>query len=158
MSSARRMPRQRRHESEQVVETPRVFIDAVEARFGPLDVDLACSAVNQKAPARLHRDALKQPWDVLRGSLLHSRDIFRAHGSTFAYGGLHRHRTGLAFLLVPASIGSDWFRTSVQRDAMVLALSPRLTFVGHANAYPKDLILAVYGYGLRGFDSWRWHE
>ena len=152
----RKMPRQNRHASEQVVETPADFIAAVEERFGPLDVDLACSAANMKAPARLHRYALAQPWDILRGNLW-CNPPYATIGPWAKKMALEcKHRAGLAFLLVPASIGSEWFRMHIQRDAMVLALSPRLKFVGHTQAYPKDLILAVYGYGMRGFDSWRW--
>ena len=41
---------------------------------------------------------------------------------------------------------------------MVLGLSPRLTFEGETDAYPKDLMLSVFGFGLHGFDTWRWRE
>ena len=39
---------------------------------------------------------------------------------------------------------------------MVLGLSPRLTFEGTDDPYPKDLMLSVFGYGLSGFGTWRW--
>ncbi len=39
---------------------------------------------------------------------------------------------------------------------MVLGLSPRLTFEGTKDPYPKDLMLSVFGYGMNGFDTWRW--
>lgn len=36
------------------------------------------------------------------------------------------------------------------------ALSPRLTFEGTTDPYPKDLMLSVFSAGVHGFDSWRW--
>ena len=67
-------------------------------------------------------------------------------------------------MLTPASIGTEWFAEHVNRKAMVLGLSPRITFddtppnpkTGKVEAYPKDLMLSVFGMGLNGFDTWQW--
>jgi hypothetical protein len=61
-------------------------------------------------------------------------------------------------MLTPASVGSEWFQSFVHRRALVLALSPRLQFVGADDPYPKDCMLSVFGYGVAGFDVWRWDE
>jgi len=61
-------------------------------------------------------------------------------------------------MLTPASIGSEWFQRYVHRKAMVLGLSPRLHFVGAADPYPKDCMLSCFGFGVTGFDIWRWDE
>ncbi len=153
-------PVQKPGRSKQDYGTPRAFIAAVEARWGPLVADLAASKENAKAPEYLTEadDSLTVPWAERwpTGNLWLNppfADIFpwaqkcdvEAH-----------HRHGLIFLLTPASIGSNWFAVNVNRAAMVLGLSPRLTFEGTSDPYPKDLMLSIFGPGLNGFDTWRW--
>jgi phage N-6-adenine-methyltransferase len=158
-ASVRKGPIQKPHRSRQDYETPRVFIDAVERRFGPLYCDLAATAENAKAPEWLSEpsDSLSVPWE-----------------DTFPYGILwinppfgniapwaekcaveSQSRYGLILLLTPASVGSEWYSKHVHRKAYVLLLSPRLSFDG-VNPFPRDLMLSVYGYGLHGMDTWRW--
>jgi hypothetical protein len=60
-------------------------------------------------------------------------------------------------MLTPASVSTEWFNDSVHGQALVLAIRPRIKFVGHADPYPKDLILSCYG-EPPGFDTWRWDE
>jgi hypothetical protein len=59
--------------------------------------------------------------------------------------------------LLPASIGSNWFADHVWGRAYVVALQGRVTFVGHRAPYPKDLILALYGFNMVGFSVWKWN-
>ena len=61
------------------------------------------------------------------------------------------------FLLVPASVGSNWWMHWVHQRASVRFLNPRVTFIGHAQGYPKDLALCVYD-GKFGYECWRWKE
>ena len=68
-----------------------------------------------------------------------------------------RDRDSLLLLLVPASVGSNWYAENIHGRALVLALSPRVRFVGHSGPFPKDLILAAYGKAT-GFDCWRWRK
>jgi hypothetical protein len=59
-------------------------------------------------------------------------------------------------MLTPASVGANWFDEFVHREALVLALSPRLSFDGK-NSYPKDCILSIFSHNESpGFDTWRW--
>jgi phage N-6-adenine-methyltransferase len=149
-----------RGRSRQDYGTPWEFIRAVVDRFGPLDHDLAASEKNAKASTF---------YDEASDSI--SKDWGRAHPTgnlwlnpPFAYiepwankcEFESNRRHGLIFLLTPASIGTEWFAKYVHRKALVLALSPRLTFEGTDDPYPKDLMLSVYGYGMNGFDTWRW--
>ncbi len=57
--------------------------------------------------------------------------------------------------LVPASVDSVWYWKHVAPYACVLALKQRICFDGK-NGFPKGLILAVYAYGLKGFQPWDW--
>ena len=57
---------------------------------------------------------------------------------------------------MPASVGSNWFRDHVFQKSLVLFLNNRIKFVGAKDAYPKDCIIAAYGFGAPGFEMWRW--
>ena len=150
--------------SKQDYSTPKDFIEAVVSRFGPLAFDLAASADNTKAPQYFDEEdnALSRDWSKLEGNLWLNPPF-----SDIAPWAAKCVQTQTAIdvkidpsrrilFLVPASVGSDWYRFYVRDFAYVLALSPRLKFEGCEDAYPKDCILAVYGHGFRGFDTWRW--
>lgn len=153
-------PTVRRGKSKQNYGTPPAFIRAVEKRFGKIVCDLAASASNSKAERFFNEeaDSLKQPWaDAFPTGLLYCNPPFsniEPWAAKCSTESARRH--GLIALLTPASIGTDWFACHVNRQAMVLGLRPRLVFEGEENGYPKDLQLAVYGFGLHGFDTWRW--
>ena len=87
-------------------------------------------------------------------------DRIEFHKVTLTVWGLGRESMGPGrriLLLTPASVGSRWFADHVWGHALVLALSPRLTFVGETHPYPSDLILSVYDPEMeRGFAPWRW--
>ena len=67
-------------------------------------------------------------------------------------------RVGRIFQLSPASIGTNWYAEIAHGRAHVVALSPRLTFVGETDAYPKDLMMLVWGAIKGGFSTWRWKQ
>ena len=67
---------------------------------------------------------------------------------------LRAQRARIAFL-IPAAVGTNYWARHIDRKAMVYFLSPRLTFVGHAQSYPKDLALCLYGDPPR-YECWRW--
>lgn len=154
-------PVQKPGKSKQDYGTPWDFIGAVEGRFGPIVFDLAAQADNAKAKGfwTIADDSLSKRW----------ADIFTGGGTLWLNPPFKNiepwaekcaresaRRAGLIVMLTPASIGTDWFARHVHRKAMVLGLSPRITFVGEKDPYPKDLMLSVFGMGLNGFDTWRW--
>lgn len=155
-----KMPAQKPGRSVQTYGTPRDFIAAVEARFGHLVCDLAASADNAKAPAFYDeaRDSLSVPWSEEHptGTLWLNPPFadIDPWAAKCAEEATRRH--GLILMLTPASIGCNWFAAHVRGKAMVLGLSPRMQFEGASDPYPKDLAVSVYGYGLHGFDTWRW--
>ncbi len=153
-------PTMRKGRSKQNYGTPTAFIRAVEKRFGKIVCDLAAEAGNAKCERFYNAevDSLKQPWaDAFPTGLIWLNPPFAniaPWAAKCAAESSRRH--GLIAMLTPASVGSDWFACHVNRQAMVLGLRPRLVFEGEENGYPKDLQLAVYGFGLHGFDTWRW--
>lgn len=157
MRTARTMPQQRPATSRQDYGTPWDFIRAAEARFGKLDVDLAARRDNAKARRFIspRRNALHVEWSVeYCGALAWLNPEFADIEPWAAK--CARERKLRILLLTPASVGSNWFVEHVHRRALVLALNPRLVFVGERDPYPKDCILSCFGFGRAGFDVWRW--
>ncbi len=141
--------------------TPWAFVRAVEAKWGPMVADLACTRENAKAPAGYYHpeiDALDRDWagDHPTGNLWLNPPFANIDpwAEKCAWHGVRRD--GLIFLLTPASIGTEWFRARVWGNARVLGVSPRLTFEGSEDPYPKDLMLSIFGKATDGFALWRW--
>jgi hypothetical protein len=166
----RKVPKQKPGRSEQTVATPRDFLDAVEKRFGKMTWDLAATSANAITRNGNYfgpdhcvtgrRDALINDWTKRTGNLWLNPEFgdiapWVKKCAELDLMGRHSGRLARLFLLVPASVGSNWFHEFVFSRALVLFLSPRLTFVGHTQAYPKDLLLACYGF-KPGFEWWRW--
>jgi phage N-6-adenine-methyltransferase len=146
--------------SRQDYETPWELIRAVATRFGQINWDLAADGINQKAPNYLteNEDALEQPWSEFHVAIelawlnppFSNIRPWAAKCAAEAALGVR------VALLVPASVGSEWFAAYVYERALVLPLRPRVSFDGK-NPYPKDLMLCVYG-EEPGFEPWRWKE
>lgn len=174
MNVVRKMPVQKPGLSKQDYSTPRVFLDAVEKRFGELVFDLAATYDNTVAPrffgppglesatmrtanACRGHDALAQDWTKLGGNLWLNPpfghiDPWAAKCAASTVWSFKPPRK--IFFLVPASVGSNWFADHVFNKARVLFLVGRLSFDGKA-PYPKDCILAVYG-EKPSVELWRW--
>lgn len=172
--------------------TPSVFIDAVEARFGRLDWDLAAHAGNAKAPryitqedlsvlppegttARWMVDSLTVDWSKLDNGTNGERitncwlnppfdNIEKwvdEAAETFTPSTEHVR----LLILVPASVGANWFIDHVWGCAThIVFLNGRLTFEGCDKPYPKDCMLLVYGAplpeleGPYGVSVWPWRK
>lgn len=153
-----RTPAQRPGKSFQAYETPRDFLDAVEARFGKLTWDLSASDENRKAPCWItkEQDSLSVDWNSTCASWLCWLNPPFGNIGDWAEKCAKESRLGCRILfLTPASVGSNWFQRWVVPYAHVLELSPRLSFDGKS-PFPKDLILSVYMHGLTGRSHWRW--
>lgn len=156
--------------SKQDYGTPRAFIEAVEARFGPLVADLAANTENAKCADFIgpDRDSLTVDWAAKypTGNLWLNPPFADIEPWAAKCSVESTLRHGLILLLTPASIGTDWFAAHVNRKAMVLGLAPRIPFdgmplnpkTGKVDGYPKDLMLSVFSRSLSGFDTWRWRS
>lgn len=156
---SRRMPAQRPATSQQTVETPEDFLDAVRSRFGELHVDLACTPENAKAIVAHTLEAdEKFAWSrYTRGTLwlnppFSDIELFARRSAEH----VDRFPQSRILMLSPASVSTNWFHDYVWNKARVLALNPRIRFVGHTHDFPKDMVLSVFGFGLGGFDHWQW--
>lgn len=143
--------------SKQDYETPPEFMQAVERRFGKIDFDLACESSTRKAERYYtpESDALKHDWHCLNGWLWLNPPF--SNIGDWAKKCAEESQYGARILfLVPASTGSGWYWNYVKPYAHVLHLRQRITFLGATDAYPKDMVLAVYAFGLTGESAWSW--
>ena len=145
-----------RGKSKQDYATPCEFIAAVEARFGNIDFDLAAHAFNAVISNYFdhERNSLAQDWHLLAGTLW-LNPPFGDIAPWAAKCASVRHRRGWTLLLVPASVGSNWYANYVAGKAFEMPLRPRLSFDGK-NPYPKDLALFAFGFGVSGYETWKW--
>lgn len=157
MTATRTGPSIRRGKSRQDYGTPREFLDAVERRFGTICFDLAASKSNAVCPAHFTKedDALAQDWRGIPGTLW-LNPPYADIGPWANKCAQLSWRYGWLLFLVPASVDSNWFAGAVERCAFVMPLSPRLTFVGEKDPYPKPVMLCAFGFGVSGFQPWRW--
>ncbi len=156
----KKMPAQTPGKSDQDYGTPREFILAVQHRFGRISWDLAAHEGNHVCDLWIgeQQDALSLNWAAELKGVLWLNPPFGDIPTWARKCAMEAKRGARILFLTPASVGTNWFWSHVNphRDALVLPLSPRLTFVGETNPYPKDLMLSAYGFGTVGFDRWKW--
>jgi len=134
------VPKQKPGRSRQDYETPKDFYAEVGRLFGYPTFDLAASYKNAKAAAFYTKniDALSTLWPKELCWLNPPfKDIQPWVKKCVVSPGTN------ILVLVPASVGSNWFRDYVFNLARVYFLNPRLSFDGTA-PYPKDLMLLHY--------------
>jgi phage N-6-adenine-methyltransferase len=153
-----------RGRSKQDYRTPPEFLGAVRAKFlGGQDfsLDLAADEGNHVCPAwygpeGLVEDALSADWP--RDGRMWLNPPF---GGIAPWARRCREMTARpesvarVYLLVPASVGSNWFHHDVMPFAEVFLLRGRICFDGR-NPFPKDCLLAVYQ--GTGFVAWDWRS
>lgn len=137
--------------------TPWAFIHPVEQKFGPLACDLAASAANKKAPHYVDEatNSLTLNWHVManccRTGLLWLNPPF-TNITPWARKCAEEVQLGARILLlVPASVGANWFWDWVAPYADVYSVG-RMVFDDCwdkdgkliTTPYPKDLILCHY--------------
>lgn len=154
-------PRQKPGRSKQDYGTPPELLEAVKCRLciGGFHRDLAASQDNAVAPLYYDKaeNALIQPWDSEDGwNWLNPEYADIEPWVRRAYEQVEEE-DGRTAVLIPASVGSYWWRDWVHEKCHVLFLSPRLTFVGCEDPYPKDCALLLYGPDIvPGYDVWTW--
>jgi len=144
--------------SKQDYATPDDFIAAVVARFGPLAFDLAAHAGNHVTPKYFTKaqDSFAQDWHKIGGLLWLNPEF--SNIAPWAQKCADESSRGAKILfLVPASVGSNWFANYVLPRSWVQFLNGRLMFKGATDPYPKDCLLAAYGFGSPGkCETWKW--
>ncbi len=137
--------------------TPPEFIAAVERKFGTIAFDLAAEAHNTKAAHYfcVRDNSLVQDWHRIHG-LLFLNPPFARIAPWAAKCRAEAARGARIALLVPAAVGSNWYRDQVHARARMYFLNGRICFDGK-NGYPKDCMLAVF-HEPPGFEIWSWRR
>jgi phage N-6-adenine-methyltransferase len=160
-----------RGESSGDIWTPWEFMRAVECKFGPVAVDLAASGPQSAKAARWitpEEDSLKQDWTtMLNGGLGWDNCPYGNIAPWAKYHAEHWKRGARTLLLVPASVGANWYWDYVEPCATVYSVG-RIAFENCLSrktgelvttVYPKDLILCHYGeYPSSGLRRWLWRR
>lgn len=153
-------PRQKPGRSKQDYGTPPAFLEAVKTRLGVehFDCDLAASAANAVCWRYIDQDedALEADdwkfgsgWNWLNPPYADIGPwVKKAHYEWFV-------REVQTAVLIPASVGSNWWRDFVHEKCCVQLLNGRIKFVGAKDWYPKDCALLLYGHDP-GYDVWTW--
>jgi phage N-6-adenine-methyltransferase len=165
-------PTIKRGESSGDIWTPAEFIEAVEANWGPLAVDLAAEKHSAKAPEYItpEVDSLVQDRTKIlqgrRGWLNPPYSLITPWAMKCAKE-YEKSEQNEIFLLVPGSIGANWFWDWVWPYATVYSVG-RMVFDNCfdrqgrpvTTPYPKDLILAHYTNATpsRVLQRWPWRE
>ena len=158
------MPLQKPHRSKQDYGTPPELLDSLKKYLGidQFDYDLAASNENHVAPKWYTEsdDALKQSWheDIHEGWGFCNPPY--ANITPWVKKAYEESREGASIvMLLPASVGSNWWSEWVHEKALVLFVSPRITFVGASDPYPKDCAILVYKrWYSPDYKTWNWRD
>lgn len=155
-------PKQKPGRSRQNYGTPPDLLDAVRGGLGieAFGWDFAASAENAVCRSFYTEadDALTQPWSVLTAAgdwgwcnppFARIEPWVRKAWTEYAEWGVK------TAMLLPAAVGSNWWRDWVHHKAAVRFLNPRVTFAGCTTPYPKDCVTIYYGLAPT-YAPWRW--
>lgn len=157
-------PPQKPGRSKQDYGTPPEFLEAVKRRLGikRFDCDLAASKENAVAhPFFTAEFSALQPdcswkigcgWNWLNPPYADIEPWVKRACQEY------ESRNVRTAVLIPASVGSNWWREWVHLRATVLFLNGRITFVGCEDPYPKDCALLLYAYQsyMPNYSIWTW--
>jgi phage N-6-adenine-methyltransferase len=147
--------------SRQDYETPDDFFELVQKKFCvKFTWDLAASKANTKCEKFLSRkdDSLSMNWNALRGNLWLNPPFENIRPWAKKCSETKLHGWNNIFLLVPASVGTDWFIRYVYNFASVHPLFPRIAFKGQTQGINRDMMLCIYGRGEKSFSPWVWKK
>lgn len=158
-----KVPAQRPGKSEQVVCTPTIFLDALKMKLAIpfFNYDLAASPSNTVATNYYTEedDALVQDWAGDSIGWCFCNPPYEDIEPWVAKACLEVDKGACIAMLLPASVGSNWWKAYVHNKCYVLLLNGRITFEGHKSPYPKDLVTLLYTpFGARGYDVWSWKQ
>ena len=142
-------PTVRRGKSETVVGTPQSFVEECAARYGPIVIDIAASNGNAKRGFywTQEQNALGMDWaDTFSGMIGWLNPPYDNIGLLAKKADEEAQKGARVLMLVPASVGTNWYLDYVHFKHPVDFLNGRIQFEGHADPYPKDLMLVLFGF------------
>jgi phage N-6-adenine-methyltransferase len=158
-------PPQKPGRSKQDYQTPPEFLEAVlrYLHIADFTIDLAASAQNAVTARYYSQEenalALHHRWNVGPGWAWCNPPF--GHIEPWVQRAAYEQRECGAqiAMLLPAGVGSNWFKRWGHEKARVIFLNGRLTFVGETTCYPKDCLLLLYSpYVTIGYEVWNWRR
>lgn len=153
------MPLQKPGYSKQDYGTPPELLAAVRQILSikQFCIDLAASEANAVCPLYYSKEnsAFEHEWDHVVGWAWCNPEF----GEITPWVQKASESRGSIAMLVPASVGSNWWRDYVHEQAYVLFLNGRIRFVGAIDQYPKDCAILLYNPPLRWrgyYQVWTW--
>lgn len=156
------MPVQKPGRSRQDYRTPQDLLHALKRRLGihEFAVDLAADKDSTVSPYfhfTQEMDALVQDWNVAPGWGFCNPPY--ANIMPWVRKAEEESWHAQIAMLLPAGVGSNWWRDYVHDKAHVLLLNGRITFVGETLPYPKDCVILLYtNYAKGGYEVWNWRQ
>jgi phage N-6-adenine-methyltransferase len=165
------MPAQKPGRSKQNYMTPACFIEPVKRRLGiaDFDIDLAAEPDTAQAPIYFTKedDAFAAPsWKIGDGWNWLNPEYADIGPWVERAGNESVNNDARTALLIPASVGSNWWRDYVHAKCEVLFLNGRIPFIADKPKwlYPKDCALLLYSRdalacidnGDWPYDIWTW--
>lgn len=151
------MPRQKPGRSKQNYRTPPEFLNAVKYYFGIKDFAVDLAADRHNAVTAIYYDEQMDSLSMKWSGWGNGRDEFAwlnppyDHIERWVKKAVECDRP--IIMLVPASVGANWWKNYVHELAHVILLNGRITFVGCDTPYPKDCVLLVYNH-----TTWHAHD
>lgn len=145
-----KMPAQRPSSSFQAYTTPLRFLHALQEKLGigAFTLDAACSEENQIPGTlfglTLKEDALSPLSDWNKGGWTYCNPPY---GDLRPWVRKARDEATLGAsiaMLLPASVGANWWREFVESNAFIFFLNGRLSFPPQTAPYPKDLATLIF--------------
>ena len=159
------MPKQKPGRSKQDYGTPPEFLTAVKNRLKIQDfsVDLAASPTNAVCARYWTEadDSLRPDlnWNCIDGQWAFLNPPFGNIAPWVEKAAKEAENGAYIAMLIPASVGANWWRDWVNPYAYVSFLNGRLTFVGEKAPFPKDCALLLYTpWGFAGNEVWYWRN
>lgn len=166
------MAKVNRPNSPQGYRTPPELLAAVEKRFGKITFDLACTSADCVAEYGFMIDtgfdAFVEPWcRAIGDGLGWCNPPWKDAGRYARLAAESGCRVLLNTQLAP---DANWYAEHVHGKALVLALNPRVPYLnpdgtpacvdkrGKALGINRPAMIAAYGFGVVGFEPWRWQD
>lgn len=150
-----------RGKSKQDYRTPCEFLHAVKSRIQIDDfgMDLAADDTNAVCEAFLTKEdnSLAYDWHMVKPYWCWCNPPYSDIQPWVEKAASESLQGAQIAMLVPASVGANWWKHHVHNRAHVLLLNGRITFVGAKDPYPKDCALLLYTPFINGgYEVWTW--
>ena len=148
-----------RGSSKQDYQTPREFITAVYQRLliPGFELDAAASPKNAVSPLYYDENVNGLEWPWMTWTWCNPPFSNIAPWVRKAWE--ESLKGASSAVLIPSSVGANWWKDWVHDKAHVLLLNGRITFVGQEHPYPKDCALLLYTPQVRGgYEVWSWMQ